>query len=174
MRISNTMPTPSFGDYALVFSSSLLVWMLLVGSVDPVEFGVGLLVAAVVTALTGRRAAIFTGLGVGPMALLGMLRYLGTFFVALLKANIDLASRVLNPDLPIRPALVEVETRLKSRLGRMLLANSITLTPGTLSVDFVGDRLLVHWVYCPPGSDQQSATRDIVAGFEKHLMEFLK
>jgi len=174
MRNHFSLPAPSNGDYALVFFSSLLVWMLLVSSLDPVEFGVGLLVAALVTALTGRRAGIFSGLSVGPMALLGMLRYLGTFFVALLKANIDLASRVLNPDLPIRPTLVEVETKLKSRLGRMLLANSITLTPGTLSVDFVEDRLLVHWVYCPPGTDRQAATRDIVSGFEKHLLEFLK
>lgn len=164
----------SAGDYALVFAVSLLVWLLLSASLDPVELGVGVLAAGLVTLLTGQRAAVFSGLSVGPMALLGMLRYLGVFFVALVKANIDLAARVLNPALPIRPAVVEVETRIKSRLGRLLLANSITLTPGTLSIDYVGDRLLVHWVYCPPGTDIESATRDIAAGFESHLMEFLK
>jgi len=174
MHQSNQPDTASTADHALVFFTSLLTWLLLTASLAPVELGAGLLVAAMVTVLTGRRAAIFSGLSVGPMALLGMLRYLGAFFVALVRANIDLAARVLNPSLPIRPALVEVETRLRSRLGRMLLANSITLTPGTLSVDFVGDRLLVHWVYCPPGTDQQTATRDIVGGFEQHLMEFLK
>jgi len=167
-----SVPTP--GDYALVFVASLLVWVLLSSSLDPVELGVGVLAAAVVTLLTGKRAAVFSGLSVGPMALLGMIRYLGAFFVALVKANIDLAGRVLNPALPIRPAVVEVETRLKSRLGRLLLANSITLTPGTLSIDYVGDRLLVHWVYCPPGTDIESATREIAIGFETHLMEFLK
>ena len=165
---------PSAGDYALVFATSLLVWLLLISSLDPVELGVGALAAAVVTLMTGRRAAVFSGLSVGPMALLGMLRYLGAFFIALVKANVDLAARVLDPALPIRPTVVEVETRLKSRLGRLLLANSITLTPGTLSIDYVGDRLLVHWVYCPPGTDRASATRDIAAGFENHLMEFLK
>lgn len=174
LSVSETQPMPSMGDYALVFAASLLVWLLLSGSLDPAELGVGVLAAAVVTLLTGRRAAVFSGLRVGPMALLGMARYLGAFLVALVKANVDLAARVLNPALPIRPAVVEVETRLKSRLGRLLLANSITLTPGTLSIDYVGDRLLVHWVYCPPGSDIESTTRDIAAGFEDHLMEFLK
>lgn len=174
MRSPEVSSTPAAGDYALVFAACLLVWLLLSSSLDPVELGSGVLAAAVVTLLTGKRAAIFSGLSVGPAALLGMLRYLGAFSVALVKANIDLAARVLNPALPIRPVVVEVETRLKSRLGRLLLANSITLTPGTLSIDYVGDRLLVHWVYCPPGSDINSATREIVVGFEEHLMEFLK
>ena len=165
---------PSVADYALVFALSLLVWLLLSSSLDPLELGVGVLAAGVVTLLTGQRAAVFSGLSLGPFALLGMLRYLGAFFVALVKANIDLAARILNPALPIRPAVVEVETRLKSRLGRLLLANSITLTPGTLAIDYVGDRLLVHWVYCPPGTDIESATREIAIGFENHLMEFLK
>lgn len=167
-------PPPAIGDYAFVFFTSYLVWLLLTASLQLDELLVGMLVAAIVTALTGRRAAVFSGLRVSPKALVGVLRYLGSFAVALVRANIDLASRVLNPALPIRPAVVEVEVHLQSALGRLLLANSITLTPGTLAVDYNGEHLLVHWVYCPPGEDLQAVTRDIAAGFEDHLMEFLK
>jgi len=166
-------PAPSAGDYAFVFFTSYLVWLLMTANLAVQSLAVGLLVAAIVTVLTGRRAAVFSGLRVTPAAVLGVLKYLGHFALALVKANFDLAARVLNPALPIRPAVVEIETRLRSPLGRLLLANSITLTPGTLSVDYNDNRLLVHWVYCPPGEDLAAATRDIAAGFENHLMEFL-
>ncbi|MEA3413695.1 MAG: Na+/H+ antiporter subunit E [Pseudomonadota bacterium] len=174
MQASLSSQTASPVDYLLVFVTSFLLWLLLTASLDPQELVAGAVVALVVTTLTGNRAAIMNGLRLTPTAPLGLVKYLGAFSVALVRANIDLAARVLNPSLPIRPAVVEVSTRLESPLGRLLLANSITLTPGTLSVDYNGDRLLVHWVYCPPGQDLGSATREIAAGFENNLKEFLK
>jgi multicomponent Na+:H+ antiporter subunit E len=56
----------------------------------------------------------------------------------------------------------------------LLLANSITLTPGTLSVDVQGGRILVHWVDCAPGDDLAAATREIAESFERHIRGFLK
>ena len=103
-----------------------------------------------------------------------MLRYLGVFLLALLHANIDMARRVLSPSLPINPAMVEVETQLKSSLGKLILANSITLTPGTLTVDVVGERLLVHWVDSSSGRDLEQATHVIAESFERHLREFIE
>ena len=58
--------------------------------------------------------------------------------------------------------------------GRLFLANSITLTPGTLSIDIVGDRILVHWIDCPPGTDLVRATKAISESFERHISGFLK
>ena len=69
--------------------------------------------------------------------------------------------------------MVELHTNLKSPLGKMLLANTITLTPGTLTVDVDGDKLQVHWVYCPPGTDTGQATALIAASIEKRLARFL-
>jgi len=109
-----------------------------------------------------------------PLAPIHLVLYLVTFFVALIRSNLDVARRVLTPSLPIRPGVVEVQTRLQSSLGRMLLANSITLTPGTLSIDIIGDRLLVHWIDCPPGTDLARATRAISESFERHISGFLK
>jgi len=96
------------------------------------------------------------------------------FLRSLVHANIDMARRVLSPSLPIRPAVVEVETRLQSTLGRLLLSNAITLTPGTLTVDVHADRLTVHWVDCPPGLDMHGQTQAIVGTFERHLLGFLE
>jgi multicomponent Na+:H+ antiporter subunit E len=80
---------------------------------------------------------------------------------------------VLAPSLPINPGVVQVRTGLTSDLGRLLLANSITLTPGTLTVDVDADLLLIHWINCPPDVDMEEATRLIAADFEKHLAGFV-
>jgi len=163
----------SRSHYALVFLVSLLLWVLLVGNLNRDELVAGALVALMVTLLFGSRFTIFTGFRFSWLAPVYILMYLGNFFIALLRANLDLAARVLAPSLPINPALVEINTKLKSPLGKLMLANTITLTPGTLTVDVVDDRLLVHWVYCPPGTDMQQATEKIAASFEKHLSRFL-
>ena len=159
--------------YALVAGVSMALWLLLTGSLDAQEIITGAVVAMLVTVIFGARFTIFTGFRFSWRAPLYILSYLASFTVALVRANFDLAARVLSPSLPIRPAMVEVKTRLKSPLGKMLLANTITLTPGTLTVDVIDDRLLVHWVYCPEGIGTQQATEQIAAGFERHLGRFL-
>ena len=174
MTRPDSEPKASVHSYVLAFAVALLLWVLLVGSLDPSELAAGLVVALVVLVVGGPRLAILDGVRLRPAALVHVVRYLGYFFVALVRANLDMARRVLSPSLPLRPAVVEVATSLESPLGRLVLANSITLTPGTLSVDVKDDRLLVHWVDCPPGTDLAAATRVIAAGFERHLRGFLK
>jgi multicomponent Na+:H+ antiporter subunit E len=61
-------------------------------------------------------------------------------------ANISVAIIVLSPKLPITPGFILLQTKLKQDLTRVLYANSITLTPGTITVDLNGDRLLVHCI----------------------------
>ena len=165
--------TVTWQHYALVAGVSMVLWLLLTGSLDAQEVIAGAVVSILVTAIFGARFTIFTGFRFSWLAPLHILVYLANFFVALVRANFDLAIRVLSPSLPIRPAMVEVRTHLKSPLGKMLLANTITLTPGTLTVDVIGDRLLVHWVYCPEGMSTEEATAQIAARFEKHLSGFL-
>jgi multicomponent Na+:H+ antiporter subunit E len=70
----------------------------------------------------------------------------GPFFVAMAKANIDVAYRVITGK--INPGIVKISPNLKTDLGITMLANSITLTPGTLSVDIDAEKndLYVHWI----------------------------
>jgi multicomponent Na+:H+ antiporter subunit E len=61
--------------------------------------------------------------------------YIPVYWWECFKANLDVAYRVLHPRLPIRPAVVRVQTGLKTDLALTVLANSISLTPGTTSID---------------------------------------
>ena len=101
-------------------------------------------------------------------ALVASLLYVGYFLKELVKANLQMAAIVLSPRLPVEPAIVATRVRLTHPVARLLLANSITLTPGTLSVEMKGDTLYVHWVVAK-GTDVETATREIVAGFERYL-----
>lgn len=160
--------------HLFLFATMLLLWILLTGSLAVEELIAGLIVAAVVSLISAPYISIFDGIKYSPMGLISVFTYLGYFFIALIRANFDMARRVLSPSLPISPELLEVETRLESKLGQMLLANSITLTPGTLSVELRHNKILVHWIAAPEGISLQQATRDIASGFEKHISGFLK
>ncbi len=96
--------------------------------------------------------------------------YIPIFLWECFKANIDVAFRVGHPDLPIHPGIVKVKTTLKSDTGLTFLANSITLTPGTLTVDIdkEGGYLYVHWIEVR-SKDIEGATKRIVEKFEKIL-----
>ncbi len=88
--------------------------------------------------------------------------------VAIVKSNLQMAVIVSRPKLAIRPGIVRIKTRLQSPIGRLVLANAITLTPGTLTVDAQGEDLFIHWVNVET-EDVDSATREIAAGFERYL-----
>jgi multicomponent Na+:H+ antiporter subunit E len=151
-----------------------VIWLLLVMSLDPIEWAAGLVVAVVTALLAAPHLEILDGIKLTPALPWHVLRYLAVFLRALIASNIDMARRVASPSLPIRPGMVEVSIQLQSPLGRLLLANSITLTPGTLSVDVIEDRIQVHWIDITPGADMIAATRAISQQFETHLREFLE
>ena len=74
------------------------------------------------------------------------IKYIPLFIIEMIKANIDVARRVINPKLPINPGIVKVKTDLESDYAKLFLANSITLTPGTLTMDVIEDNLYIHWI----------------------------
>jgi len=96
------------------------------------------------------------------------IRFIFVFSFELIKSNLDVAFRVVNPKLPINPGIVKVKTKLKSRLGRIILANSITLTPGTLTVETDGEDYYIHWIDVS-SKNIDDATQKIVSKFEKYL-----
>lgn len=144
------------------------IWLLLSSSLSPAVTITGAIIALIIALVFSLRHPVFREMKLGPKALFYFLLYPFVFLIALIRANLDVARRVLSPSLPIKPAIVEVKTRLTSPLGRLFLANSITLTPGTLSVDIIGDSLFIHWIDAET-LDIDGATRKIVGGFEKYL-----
>ena len=75
-----------------------------------------------------------------------LIKYIPVFIIEMIKANLDVARRVINPSLPINPGIIKIKTNLKSDYAKLFLANSITLTPGTLTLDVKGNDLFIHWI----------------------------
>ena len=92
--------------------------------------------------------------------------YLPVFFYYVMKANLDVVYRALHPQMPIHPGIVKIKTNLKSDSAITALANSITLTPGTLTVDVTDDGYLyVHWINVK-ATDVDKASKLIAEKFE--------
>ncbi|MCI2400849.1 Na+/H+ antiporter subunit E [Aliiroseovarius sp. N1Y82] len=150
-----------------MFATLLLFWILLNGSLAFGTLTAGAVAAGAITFLFKDSLSVFSGYRIMPASLVASVRFVAFFFRELVRANLQLARLVLTPSLPIRPAIVRVHTGLKSPVGRLLLANAITLTPGTLSVEIKGEWLYVHWVSAEAGAEV--ATARIAAGFERYL-----
>ena len=72
------------------------------------------------------------------------LSYFGWLFSEIIKANIAVVKAVMSPNLAVSPTLFRIPTPQKTDIGKVMFANSITLTPGTVSVDIQDDHILVH------------------------------
>jgi len=126
-----------------LFAALAAVWLLLSGHFEPLLLGFGVASCAFVCALARRFDVVDHESHPLHMSLL-LPGYWLWLLVEIVKANIDVARRVIDPRLPIDPRLFEVRTSQRTDLGRVIYANSITLTPGTISVDLAPDRILVH------------------------------
>jgi len=101
-----------------------------------------------------------------PKRICWLLFYIPVFFYYVLKANLDVVYRALHPQMPIHPGIVKIKTSLTSNSAITALANSITLTPGTLTVDVTDDGYLyVHWINVK-STEVEEATRMIAKKFE--------
>jgi len=79
----------------------------------------------------------------------------------IVKANVDVARRILAPGRPrIAPRLVRVRASQRSELGQVVYANSITLTPGTVSVDLTDGELLVHALHADAAAGVEAGAMD--------------
>lgn len=149
----------------VAFLISWIAWLLIVGpysaerGVDLQAVAVGGGVALVVALFFGGRLyerqpwRMFD-----PRRYFWGLLYIPVLLWYILKANFQVAYIVLHPGLPIRPGIVRIRSRLRSASGITALANSITLTPGTLSVDAKEDgTLYIHWLTVETEDDAEAA-----------------
>lgn len=163
-----------------LFVTSYVIWLLLVFPYSPLraEAGgwdvqsilLGLGVALVVTILFRN---VFTKAPAkmwNPRRWFWGLVYLPVFAWYCLKANLQVAWLVLHPDMPIKPGIVRIKTGLKTESARTTLANSITLTPGTFTVDVKPEtgEMFVHWLSVET-EETEKATEIIAGRFERLL-----
>lgn len=150
------------------FIVTFLLWLLLTWSLEYPRLLVGVAVSVVATLVYG---AVFTTQPrkfANPFRYLIFIYYIPIFFYHCIKANFDVMYRVIHPDLPIKPGIVKVKTNLTTDIGKTFLANSITLTPGTMTVDLEDEYLYIHWIWVED-TDLDRTTKLIPEKFEKHL-----
>jgi len=150
-----------------LFLFLMIFWILLTG-LDDQELKAGLIVSFLITLIMMKHIRIFSEIRVSLRSFIFLIMYVFVFVWELVKSNIDVAFRVLHPKLPINPGIVKVKTRLKSKLGRIILANSITLTPGTLTVEIKDDFYYIHWIDVT-AKDIERSTEIIIKKFERYL-----
>ncbi|GAB6135588.1 Na+/H+ antiporter subunit E [Thermococcus prieurii] len=163
--------------FAYTFIVLFVIWLFFTASLDPQELAMGAIMSLVVAALT---YDVFTKAGLRnlhPKRVAYAIAYIPYFLWAMIMANLDVAYRVLHPARPIRPGIVKCKTVLNSDTGKLALANSITLTPGTITLDVDGDEYFIHWIWVPDevlGAKEESehvehASEAITKPFEKFL-----
>jgi len=166
-RIAYTTSEKARG-FAWLLGVTFVLWLALNSKFDLSELIAGGVVCLTVSCFG---AHIYASLGLPPIGMkriLYSLAYVIVLFWEVVTANLDVAYRVLHPRMPIRPGIVVIKTSLKSDIAKLILANSITLTPGTFTLDVIGDKLLVHWINVK-SDDVDEATRMIGGRFEKYL-----
>lgn len=129
----------SFSLGAVLFA----VWLLLSGHYTPFIIALGIASSALVVLVT-LRMDVADREGHPIHLTWRALTYWPWLMVEIVKANIDVAKLIMSPSMPITPTLLRVKVSQTSDLGQVIYANSITLTPGTISVDVANGEILVH------------------------------
>jgi len=165
---SNYTISEKIKSFLYLFVLSELVWLALTSSFHFQEVIIGISVSFILSLFLSRR---YLELGLPPLSLKRIaffILYILVLFKEMIKANFDVAYRVIHPKMPIKPGIVIIKTGLKSDIAKVILANSITLTPGTFTLDIVDDTLLIHWINVKT-EDIAEATEIIGEKFEKYL-----
>jgi len=157
--------------YVTVFILSMIFWLLITFRFTAANIAVGAAASLLTSVIFGRYYFHNVVKFVQPRRWLWFLVYLVAFIWACIRANFDVAYRVLHPAMPIRPGIVKVKTTLRSDFARTLLANSITMTPGTITVDIIGDDMYIHWIYIR-SEDPAEYTRMVAGRFEEYIKKF--
>ena len=129
----------------MIFISLFIFWIILSERITSETILFGIVFSALVTMLSYKTLRITKDLEKKILKKTGkIIVYLGILVIEMIKANIDIIKLVLSKDPEISPTLKPMKARLKSRISRVALANSITLTPGTITVTMNENNLLIH------------------------------
>ncbi len=156
---------PGFVWLALLLT---FLWFAANSSLALEALATGALISAVLAYIFTRKRGVWRDIRFSPKRAYHFVLYTGVFVVELVRANINMMRYVFAPRIDIEPGIVRIKTKLKTPVGRLALANSIALTPGSLVIDIEGQDLFVHWLDVKT-TDADEATRAIAGAFEEHL-----
>ncbi len=142
-----------------------IIWSALTMSLNPQELLAGITVSFIIALLYVKNYPTDDTFSFSPLS---YIIYLIVFIKNLILSNWDVAKRVIDPKLPINPGIIAIKTNLKEDYKKLMLANSITLTPGTITIDVQDDTLFIHWIDVTT-SDIKQAGEEIAGDFEKTI-----
>jgi multicomponent Na+:H+ antiporter subunit E len=146
-----------------------IVWVFLTGSLEFVNFLFGFILSFLVLWLISRKQENRKYFVIAPR----FISFFLFFLYELLKANIQVAHDVITPKFYMQPGIVAFPLAAKSDLEITILANVISLTPGTLSLDVSDDKkiLYIHAMYV---NDKEEFIQDIKNGFERRILSITR
>lgn len=158
-----------------LFSSLFLLWVALTGRLDPAFIVVGAAISALVVRVVWRTFfAGFHDYSIGDhgwkgVRILALLSFIPRFFFDLIKSTWEVSLLALKPSLSLSPSIVQIQSGLTSKTSLVFLANQITLTPGTLTLDadMVHHRLFIHVLTL--GDDGTKAVKDQISQLESRI-----
>jgi multicomponent Na+:H+ antiporter subunit E len=155
----------------------LFLWLLLTflwfaanSSLEIESLVTGGSISAALAYLFASRTDVWQGIHFSPARLLHFILYLSILVKEMVRANINMLRYVYAPRRPtLSPGIVTIKTALKSPVGRLALANSIALTPGSLVMDVQGDTLFIHCLDVVTTDPDQAG--QLIAGPFEELLE---
>ncbi|MGB0747749.1 MAG: Na+/H+ antiporter subunit E [Magnetospiraceae bacterium] len=124
-------------------ASLLILWLLLSGHYDALLIGLGVASTLLVVYVTSRMEAVDEE-GHPIHVITSAVTYMPWLMWAIVKSNIDVAKIILSKDMKLSTNLIEIKATQHSDLGRVIYANSITLTPGTVTLSVNGEMMTIH------------------------------
>ncbi|QVK20862.1 Na+/H+ antiporter subunit E [Mycoplasmatota bacterium] len=158
--------------YLATFLVLFASYVLLAGF-EVTELAVGAVIAVILTILITKHVEYKIDYLLPYKLVVFLVVYLPVFIYQLILANIDVARRVLSPKIPLNSGFVKIKTDLDGEFGKLTLANSITLTPGTLTVDVDNDELYIHCIDVK-GKSEEENRKNISSLFERVLRVVFK
>ncbi len=128
------------GTFTILFA----LWILFSGRLDSLHLVSGVISSLIVTSIMA--PVMFPAFSPARIVkfVIRFLAYLPWLTGKIFMANIDIVYRVLHPKLPINPRTITFSADLKTDIGKLVLGNSITLTPGTITMNIKGAKFTVH------------------------------
>ena len=130
--------------FLVIFLILFGFWILLSWHFDFIHLALGLICSFLVTYFSHDLLIKRDKIKIPVKKIILFILYLLYLLYSILLANIDVAYRVLHPKMPINPKIVKFKSKLRSDVGQTALANSITLTPGTITIDIRDGEFYVH------------------------------
>lgn len=130
------------------------LWLIFSGKYDATHIWFGVVAVAIVVLMNYKLSKwnLFPERGEAnvPIRIFQLPAYIFWLMKEIILASIQVAYLVVHPKMPIKPTLISFRTKLPSAVAKVILGNSITITPGTFTIDIEKDRFLVHGLV--PGS----------------------